>query len=435
MVDNVLSYMYDIQFFIGDEDFSGALNRVEITASIDHIMNLVLIQFSAEPSTILQNQIFGKEEITLIITMTSIDTNGGKSEPIEKIETKLITLKTDFPVNPKDYKHQENLPAHEASYQPRTITIICSPQTPFKYMYTPVNKIVENDSGKTPITIVSDLADEFLEGVTKTVETENSNNVPPTQLLIPPQPFASAIKYINRKYPLYNGSAPFIFFRIDDNSLCIWDLRSKLNTKNEYTVILLSGGIKEEEEIGTTPGVERDRYFTSNPIQTDYSGNLKYVRSAYNNTFISHPPDDLYELIDVNLDDVFKKNALTTKTSSIYINDDLKKLTRYHPSVSLTESVADGKNTRTDDTPLRQYVSNQIKNPSKVLITVDGGNLPFIKLSRVGVRMEIESNQEEYANYKGFYIVSKAMLTWDKRSASPNFYCNVNLECIRGYYQ
>ena len=416
--ENVLQKTYDIQFHIGDLDYSCNIYKVEMASSTQFIFNAFLIGLLMDPGELLEESTFGQNEAHLTVSLTAHEgiIEGGQ------IDLKLIILKMLFPVTPR-----ERSKPGEESFQPRRVILICIPKIPFLTMYTPVNKIIQNNSNLTPLDVVELIIKDFLKGTQNKVDRKNENKTSLFQLLIAPTSFVNSVKYIDKKYSLYRGGESFIFCRADDNQLCIWDLRQRFRKDEspEYTVHLLTSGIPEKDEILETPGDE-DHFFTFTNIKTRYKGNQKVAQAAFQNTFFTKPLDQLHQVMNISLDSVFKENSLTDNLSELQFDKDLKKLKRFYPNVASVED---------SEYMPRKFLANQIKDLSEISFTIDSGDLPFTKLSRVGVKINLEATKDIYATYQGSYIAKRSFIVWTRKTKTQDFQCNALITCMRGYYE
>jgi len=414
-----LNRIYDISFSIGNTVLSRSIKRVEIASSLNFIFDIFLIKLLIDSDTILDEQLLGQTTANLNITLTteSVDIR-------ENINLDLIIVKSNFPVIHKESEKVGSL-NQDSTYQPRFVTLVCVPLIPFKVMYTPVNTLIQDDKGLVPIEICQKITDTFLKDIgklNKNIDKTNINDNKIFQLMIPPTNYINAIRYIDGRYPLYNGRTPFIYCRFSDNTLCIWDLKKKLK-EEEYKIIFLSPGIKDQNEIWKTPNNGKT-YFTYSEIKTKYKSNEKIILNSYKTTCTGKPIDKLFSKFDIDVSQTFQDNSLTDRDSSLQYNKELQNLRAFFNNISAVDY---------NDALVRKNLTNKINDFSDITFNINAGDLPFLNLSKVGVSITLDCIKNVYAEYVGKYIVKNSFLIWE-REKQPYFQCNCQLNCIRGYY-
>lgn len=405
-----LNYRYDIELKIGEHNYSENVFKVEQLCSIYYVMDLFLISFMEDMSDILDEKIFGTENVNLKIRYTRLDKSISEETVID-----LLVLKMNFPV----LSRENNVPGGKSSsYQPRKITLVCVPKIPFEKLYTNVNFLTRINNNKRPIDIVKTLVNLYLKkDILVDINERNSNNNTVFQCLISPMYFVESIKYIDNKYSIYQGTKPFFYISSYEPTIQLWDMKKKLEDDYAFKINLLNLG---KDKVGESPGKDNNVYIT-NHIKTIYSANEKTVSSGYVTNYISKPLDTLYKIDTVNVSDVFRSNSLTETNSEMTVNEVLKNLIKWDHTIE-------------DNKFLNQnIISTKINSSSEIQLMLDT-DIPWISLTKVGQRVLLNSNKESYKAYSGNYINKKAFIKWERYTKSNYYQCSAIINMIRGFY-
>lgn len=412
--------IYDIDLIIGKgsarKNYSRSLYKIEWISSINHVFDVFLIGFQVDTTDLLEDQLFGQDDIRLNIRLTGYD-----DEITDEVGFDLTILKTNFVLTPREGDTDDQL---ASSYQPRETTLLCVNRRALLFMYSQTHKLFENETGLTPLGCVENIIDEKIQGYsTKLVDNENSNTTQIFQLLVPPMSVVNSIKYINRKYPLYLGTRPYLYYRAEDDSVCLWDLRTRLINEPEYTLSVLTKGVSDTIEIIKSPGINQNRFFTYGEIPTVYQGNENITKVGFRNTFVLNPIDKLFDFLDVDAEDVLINNGLSDRNTEFFITSAMNNIERWNPTIV------------TDDPQVPiQYLTKQLSDMTEMVFQINAGNLPFKRLTRTGVSILLENLKESYQKYVGRYIVKKSLVTWNRHTQTNFFQCNAEITCIRGFY-
>jgi len=409
---------YDIEFKIGSEDYTKGVFKVQLGSSLDMIFGLVTIGFQCTTREANKNKLFGQKDISLKITQTTLDRT-----PLQELDLNLISLKINWADDNSDSDEYTKEEAQQ--YKPRKIYMICVQKEAFLAQYTLVNKLFQSGSKIIPIDAVKQLAIDNLT-IEKSISEENSNKDIIPQMIIPPTSFINAFRYIDSKYPIYNGSPLICFVQFYNSTLTIWDLRKKFTDKADYKIKFITKGSKDDTDIKESPGNYSDVpvFYTTDRIKRAFDSNKKTTVSFYNNSFITKPRNKISNYIETTAEKVFNSDGLTKPESNILINDSLKKLRRVNSEIITSQY---------SDILPRRMISSQISSSFDITFTIEGPNYPFLRLTEIGGGIDIESNDEIYKQYLGRYVTKKNVLSFERHENAPHYNLFVVINCIRGF--
>lgn len=414
-----LQQNYNIVFTIGEYNFSHAITKIEIGASYDigSVYSVFFIHFRIDSKVLFVTEFYKNEEIRLQISFTDIE-----KRIKEVCDFNLIGISMNFDIGMKaGVKPATLLPDHPLSQNVRLIAIS---KKPFVSMTTTVNKLFSYKESNIPLDCVEKLATTFLKDLNgKTIDRKNSNNYVIEQLLIPPMTFADGVRFINSKYPLYNGGLPFLFCDVDNN-LQIWDITQKIKEREFYKVYYLSKGEKDENAIFKTPGDEMNVFHSSPPqISTNFQSNKQVIRSGYENIIVNKPLDNINEYLNVKIDEVYKDYGLK--------DNDPENMLTYYKALRYRKSIK--QNIPGVDTVLSKTLLNEkIKKSIEIRLSIIG-NAPITKFLQIGVPIYFQTNVIEQVKFNGKYIVGTSYIVFTRIDTSNYRFGNL-LTCFRGNF-
>lgn len=391
----------------GDLDLSQNLMSVTIVSSINAPYQTVITSFLVDSKILVRKDLFGKSDILLDIALMTEGVS-----PSENIKLELITIRQDVPLSMKE---QSELGIQVEDM----LTLVNIIKQPYIQMSTPVNKLFDESHRKTPIEMVEDIISDFLPANINTdIRSTNINTEKLFQFIVPPMSFMNSIRYIdgsdmdlvNKFGPgvgIFNG--PMFFtnrFEIDGgNTFCIWDLGSMMGGEIEYMIYQLALG-DDDSTIMEKAGVEDDVFYTRNTVSHIYRGNQDIIANNYTNKYISKPSNDLYELVEVSMEEAFENSVKDGGT--LDINEILKSNYSYRfLEVGL----------ETTNIPYMARLSRKISSLSEIEIYVDR-NLSINKLSRVGVPIDFIPRTADYVDLGGRYIVNSSRINFSRETDS-----------------
>lgn len=411
--------IYDIEFFIGDNDYSKTVFKVQLGASLDMIFGMVIIGFQHDTRSALKESLFGQEDIKLKVTQTTHD-----RLPLEELELTLIALKVDWEdIHPDTDQYTTE---DTQNFQPRRVFITCVSKNAFISQYTLVNKLFGAGSGNRPIDAVKKLAENLT--IPTVISEENANPEIIPQMIIPPTSFISSFKYINNKYPIYNGFPLINFIQLYNDTLTIWDLRKRMLDKADYIVKYITSGSKDENDILQAPSFPTSRivtYYTTGPLIRQFKSNKQTMLNFYNNSFITKPKNQRSFYIEKNVEDIFTNNSLSKPGTNYTLNTALKTLRKVHPEVISSQY---------SDILPNTMMSNTLSTSNDITFRLTGPNYPFLRLTEVGGGIDIRSNDDRMDEYMGRYITKKTVLSFERHEVQAHYNLYATINCIRSFY-
>jgi len=402
----------------GDVDLSQNLMGVSIISSINAPYQTVVTSFIVDSKLLVRKDLFGKNDMLLEIQLM---TEG--VVPTEHIKLELITIRQDAPIS---MKSQTDLGLQVKDM----LTVVNVVKKPYLQMSIPVNKLFDESYRNTPIEMVESIVNDFLPDMHVEINDGNSNTEKIFQFIVHPMNFMDAIRYIDgsdkdtiEKFgpgvSIFNG--PMFFtnrFEIDGtDTFCMWDLGNKMSEESEYKIYQLANG-GNDDDIMEKAGVEDNVFYTVNDINHIYRGNQDIIANTYINKFTSKPSDNLYDIIEISMDDVF--NNAVHDGGSLNVNESLKTGHEYNNILEV--------GLETSNVPYMSRLSRKISSISEVEFHIDR-NLSIKKLSRVGVPMEFIPKTDDYSDIGGKYIVNNSRITFSRETDS--WVCRTRIKSAR----
>lgn len=418
---NIRPY-YSLSCTIRDEDedidLSQNLMSVTIISSINAPYQTVITSFLIDSKILVRKNIFGKGDMVLEIQLMTEGVT-----PTESTKLELVTIRQDAPLSMKD-------PGELGIEVQDVLTVVNVVKSPYIQMSTMVNKLFDESHQKTPIEMIESVVTDFLPDINTNIITDNSNTERIYQYIVHPMNFIDAVKYIDgsdmeivEKYGpgvgIFNG--PLFFtdrFEIDGtDTFCMWDLSYMMSGDIEYTVYQLALG-GDDTDIMEKAGVENDVFYTRNDISHIYRGNQDIITNNYTNKFLSKPSNELYEQIELSMDEVF--NNSVKSGGEININESLKD--NYCHKNILEVGL------ETSNAPYMARMSRKISSLSEIEIYMDR-NLSIEKLSRVGIPIEFIPRTADYVDIGGRYIVNSSRINFSRETDS--WVCRTRIRSAR----
>lgn len=410
---------YSITCEMGDYDFSANLMRVNILNGINNPYPTIMLTMIVDSKYMVRNDLFGIDDIELSIELMAEETT-----PTETLELTLMVVKQQIPL---PIKGSDDLGNNE---EQETLILTTVLKDPCLQMNKTINKIFDESKQATAITMVEDIAKEFLPDMSIDIKRGGENTERPYQFIVPPMSFISAIKYIDGSVPeiiekygpgigLYNGPM-FVTNRLEEggtSKFCLWNLNKILDEQPVYIVHQL--GLGTDSEVFEDAGRTSDKFYTYSEIKSVYRGNQDIIANGYEKKFLSKPIDSLCEWIDVSAEDVIKSNAVST--GDLLINENLREEIKYHTigEVGLEYS----------DSPYRARYSRKLSTSSEIEFHLDR-NLALLHLSKVGVPIEIVPESLDYTELGGKYIASGSKISLTREVDS--WVARVSIRAFRG---
>ena len=388
---------YTIELKIKDQDYSADINRVRIVSSLATSYQIILLNLFLDSNDIILKKILGQDPIKLTVSLVKEGTT-----PDESAEFDLMILNPNFSTGIKTMNSQFSQPVR-TEYNIMTI-----PRDPFQTITTNVNSIFFN---KTPREIITNL---IPDGVTLKYDTDNENKNKIDQVIIPPGTLAKAIQYLDRSFGLYDG--PCAMFCNYDNTLTIQNLATRIKKKEAFTIYQLSS---DDPNSGDTIKKCGDgiNFYTYSPMKNSYIANSKFAALSKTKKFIAKPNDQLFYVIENDLNSICKEFGLISK------NDDLEldNATSERVSYDIEDTGYE-----TDNTPLIAKISKQIANLSTLSIGIER-NLPILNLMQVGNAIKLITKIVEHINLTGKYILKSSDITLTKQGGGWDNTCIIHL--------
>lgn len=401
---------YDLQLKIKDLDYSADLTGVTIVSSLSTAYQIIVLNLLLDTNDIILEDIFGKDPLKLSVKLMAQD-----EIPHDSIDFELLYISSEFKASTKTQLSE----GYQKDRTPISISTIC--RTPFKIMNTLVNEVYIN---KTIREIIEDLAKKI--GTEITYDTDGENTEIINQVCIPPTTFYKIIKeynqnsldifdgYLDQRFGLFNG-APGIFCQYD-GKIYIKNLTKKLDKSQTFTIYQLSENGDNQEIIDKS--LDGENFYTYDSINTNFSGNTKFIILAPLLKHIVKPKDTLSFIIDQSLSNVIENYSCVYENKNVEVDSDISTSTRirYYNEDTGNEKI---------ETQFNSRIGRSVSDLATISINIEK-NLPILNLMNVGECVKFNSGILEYVDFTGKYILWSSEINFNKEG-EWQCTCGVNL--------
>jgi len=370
---------YDFVLRIGEDDYSTDLINVEIKTSITQPYQHIILDVRMNVDDILENTLFGQNEIKLIIKLIGTD----KNRFADDIVFELMYIDTLTEYSPVQQ-------ASETDQVERKVTrfkTVCI--NAYQSMSTMVNKIYFN---KKPDEIITDLVKATSAELEYDTVGKSSLNI--DQLLIPPTTFYNVINYLDKTYGLFKG--PMAVHATHDNKIKVQNLNKKPNMAQMITLYLIATD-KNEKEIFESE--DASVFYTRDAVASSYKGNAVFSVQAPTIKYIVKPRDALSKTHDISLVGEIQKYGVIEKNNpTVYYNG---------AAISPFKRIGfekDHTGYDDDQTFIHSNLSQNILDMATIIADV-AGSLPVLNLMAVGEHVKIVSHTDSRLKLSGSYIL------------------------------
>ena len=406
---NIKPY-YAIDFIIdGDDgfiDLSLNLRRITILANQDMPQHVVVIDFSIDVNQLLTEDLFGQNDITLMIHLMTEDKTA-----IETMQLDLILIDSNLPLYMKQKTIAEGHPT-EAS-----IKMLCVIKDSFFSMNTKINKFYDESKRMTSIAIIKDLIKNFLPEMGVDIRTNNQIQTPAPQLLFERMSFIAAVRYIDTAYSIYSG--PAFYWCDHDNVFHMWDFSEVISSVTpEYIVYHLAQGA--DMDIMKEAGSSNNIFYTYD-LSEIYTGNQKTVGLG-GKIYIPNtkPMDSLFSRFEFDTKELYKNSTpCTDREGDMRVHDNILGMT----STMDIDCLAD--NTEI----YKSRITKKLANLSQIKFSLNR-NLHLEKLLKIGVPIELRPQAIAYTDLQGKYVVQSSSISLDRISGQM-WECSATIKAFR----
>ncbi len=401
---------YELQLKIKDLDYSADLIGVTIVSSLTTAYQVIVLNLLLDPNDIILEDIFGKDPLKLSIKLMAQD-----EIPHDSIEFELLYITSEF----KTFTKTQMSEGQQKDRTPISISTICS--SPFKIMNTLVNEIY---IGKTLREIIEDLSGKV--GTEIEYDSDGENTEVIDQVCIPPTTLYKIIKeynqnnidlfdgYLDQRFGLFNG-VPGIFCQYD-GKIYIKNLTKKLDKSQAFTIYQLSENGENQDIIDKS--LDGENFYTYDLIDTNFSGNVKFIVLAPLLKHIVKPRDTLSHIINQSLSNVIANYSCAYENKNVDIDSNISESTRiryYNEDTGYEKS----------ETQFNSRIGRSVSDLATISINLEK-NLPILNLMNVGECVKFNTKTLEYIDFSGKYILWSSSINF-KREGEWQCTCSVNL--------
>jgi hypothetical protein len=394
-----VTYRFDI--VIGGKSYNNELYRIRIRSSIDIPYQSVDLFFSMNVADAIKEKIFGQEPLKLTITMLGFE---GKSE--ESIKMDLMFLSSESNLTSTETDPEQGQKDLDAFFIPT----VC--RAAYKTMLTAVNEVYPNDSLRDTrvVRVAYDLIKKAGGIPNVDFDSQNVNNTLLDQLVVPPNTLFNSIAYLDKTYGIYNG--PMAFWCSFDNRVNLINLNKSINSSEQFSLYFLSStGDNSKYFTSNDPKL----YYTSKDILANYRGNAVMSYFAPTTRFIVKPRNELFNIIQCNMESLGKDNSIMSNKSSEIIYDKFglgdQRISFYPDYTGYDKS----------DSFIKAGMGRALSEIATLSVNLEY-KLPVLNLTEVGKSVNFESVSGAYKDFNGKYILKASEVqfirikTWESKA-------------------
>lgn len=403
---------YNFSLTIKDTDYSQDLYGVDIVTTAAGAYQIIMLEVHIAPKDMILNKVFGQDPIKLIVRGT-----GNDNIVKEEIEYELMFIKSDYKIPiTESFLGNEKIGA-QPDKTPVSILTIVRPS--YRIMYSLVNKVYGFDfKAKTIKEVLNDLVSDLPRDLNAELDlNENGLNATKiSQLVLPPNTFYNSIKYLDRVFGLFYGPA-FIYCK--GSKVIVQNLTSSIKKPEIFTVFHLAFGREKDDTVERIENVQDgSQYYTWENVSILEDSNSKWNKLGNTIKHVIKPGNELYSIIEYDLDEFTKKYGVVDKTNITYPDSAVDRTKYYtrHGGYGDTDHFA------------VSMLSKQIFDLAKIKLTLQR-SLRILPLMEIGKSVMFKSKTQEYVDITGKYILYASNISF-KRSSS-GWQCDTDIELVR----
>lgn len=413
---NKLRPLFAINCKIGRHDYSSNLQRIRVVSSISSMYSIFLLEFLAESENIIRREIFGQDDIKIIITQTYEDNTPSyqSSFNLTYIHSQSIPLKN---------RPQQSIIDDASEARPDRFYVLCLHKESLANMSTIINRCYQEKFQKTPYEAINDIIEKFLPNMNTDIYERDKNDTRlPRTFNIPRMAFSNSIRYLDRDELGGIYKSPLLAFH-SLNGFHMWSLKQAITSIPAYTVHLMPSSFVSDgngNQILKRTSNNENEFYTRIPIITNFSGQSDVINSGGKTVTTVLPSNNLYSRITVDAESVMKNNVAKTADPTMkYINSTIKNIEKYNftPGHELNDAF------------IRLRMANFIQSSSEIIIGLSR-NIIFKNLIVPGHSLKLKTHSQDYIEYGGNYITLATDLSFSRRE-SELYNCNVKIRAAR----
>lgn len=394
---------YDIELTIKNLNYSRDVLQVVIGNSLITAYPVIELMLLVDVNDIHLEKLYGNDPIKLTITLKGYDNDFGSPGPSYTFD--LMMIKGKFGLTEKAMDFPEQSQKERTPY-----TMTCLVRKPFQIMTTLVNEVY---LGRSISQIFDDLASKV--GARIAYDRDNLNSEIIDQVCIPPTTLYNIIKehapesnnlydgFLDARFGLYpNPTATYCDF---EGVVKIKNLTNKMKASQAFTIYHLPTKGKDIGEI-ISKCVDGKHFYTYDKIITEYAGPAKFGNIANSIKNVVKPKDSLSQIIEQNLEDIAKNNSISyfpNKQVSIPHNNSLNRQRFYVNDTGYEKTT----------TPFLSRYSRLMADLASISFRLEK-NLRIFGLMEVGESVKLETNNLEYKDYEGKYILWSSSISFSR---------------------
>jgi hypothetical protein len=396
---------YDLELKIKGNDYTSDLVKCQIITSLSIPYIYVNLTLNIFQDDILIEEIYGQDKIELIVRLLDKDGNLKSDQTFD-----LMLLNSQ-------YQRKTQGMANMGIETQREKTILNIPtvsRLDYKEMATIINKVYHN---KIMSDILADLTKESK--LELKLDSDNINKEVLKQVIIPPMTLYKSLNYLDKTFGIFDGPSGYFSF---DGKLFVKNLSKRMTKKVNLNIYRLSTDEPDLENtiIDGKCSSSSENFYTYHELKFKYSNNTKFAIISKNLKYIVKPSDNLYFIIEKDLEDICKNEGLVTDNTKSFIEVESNSRIRYmtdHTGYEKTESF------------LKADISKAISNILSMSVTLEK-DLIIENFFNVGDSVELYTKIQEEMDLGGKYILQSSVINFE-RLGNNNWGNKININCIR----
>lgn len=394
---------YDIQLKIEDLDYTNDIDRIRIVSSINAPYQIIFIDLVLDQNDILAKKLYGQEPLKLRIRYLSRENNYGS---LDDISFELMQL------NDNSAARIKNTLSTETSKELSRVRLITVPRKPLKTISTFVNDVF---SGKTIKQIIQELVSKNT-NAKLVYDSEDTNDQPIEQLMIPPSTLYRTIKTLDDRYGIFNGASNLGFCQYD-NSLQIFNLTKRMTKNQTFTIYHLSTDTKDIKDIVDKCN-DGKNFYTLAPMVSMYNGNAVMSKVAKTITYNLKPIDGLYKTFTKDFKSICNSFGVNPKSGLEIFSDPMLDNREVYKITILGEQGT--------DTFINATNGRQVIGMANLKLELQK-NLQVLNLLNIGEPVKVITKTAEYVEISGKYILKSSDILFTRETRDWMSFATINL--------
>jgi len=404
---------YVVDCKIGKLDLSKEIVGVNISCLLKNRFPIITLTFNLVQQILIDNDIFGKDLISLSIKLFKYNTNVAERYDLELIQLNADNLTID---NMSSMLLKDNNQINTR----RNYTITCAPTLAFANMHKYVNYIFQEKTRCKPLDALKVICDAF-EIKNKIDQNDFNGYYIPRTYLVDCIPFYSALGQMDLDFTGGFYKSPYISFH-NFQEFYIQSSKYELNRSTPLTIYQAPGYGDIDKIYNLAQSRPKEIFYSVTPIKTLYDEPAMFAQLGGTITHTVKPMDTLYRSETLEMENIIEKYDVRTTQNAKWENSNkvLKNIKTY-----TDKYIGSSYN----NIQISKRVIKQLAMHSALMINMQG-MIEFENLLDVGKCINFKTSNIQYLKYEGKYLITGTNVTL-QRQTSQEFLANANVVIAR----